>query len=198
MTTKEVAETLGCTVKTVLNNVEKFLPNKVVENGKPVTFTEAEVTVLLEGMKNNTNNQHGLVSGLQGVSTKLTPALKIQQAMLLMQEGYEEEIARLKSENKQQQLSHQAEKQQLLEEVKTVKGDALLMAGWSEQRSVNAYSIVHHLNWGLSKKQVVGKQLAAIARQFNHNVGKVTDRDWGEVNAYGPDTWALWEIKFKK
>ena len=28
--------------------------------------------------------------------------------------------------------------------------------------------------------------------------GKVTDRDWGEVNAYGPDTWALWESKFKK
>ena len=91
-TTKQVAETLGCTVKTVLNNVEKFLPNKVVENGKPVTFTEAEVTVLLEGMKNNKNNQHDLERSLQGISTKLTPALKIKQAMLLMQEGYEEEI----------------------------------------------------------------------------------------------------------
>ena len=86
MTTKQVAETLGCTVKTVLNNVEKFLPNKVVENGKPVTFTEAEVTVLLEGMKNNKNNQHDLERSLQGISTKLTPALKIKQAMLLMQE----------------------------------------------------------------------------------------------------------------
>lgn len=112
MTTKQVAETLGCTVKTVLNNVEKFLPNKVVENGKPVTFTEAEVTVLLEGMKNNKNNQHDLERSLQGISTKLTPALKIKQAMLLMQEGYEEEIARLESENEQLQLDYQSEKEE--------------------------------------------------------------------------------------
>ena len=111
-TTKQVAETLGCTVKTVLNNVEKFLPNKVVENGKPVTFTEAEVTVLLEGMKNNKNNQHDLERSLQGISTKLTPALKIKQAMLLMQEGYEEEIARLESENEQLQLDYQSEKEE--------------------------------------------------------------------------------------
>ena len=112
MTTKQVAEILGCTVKTVLNNVEKFLPNKVVENGKPVTFTEAEVTVLLEGMKNNKNNQHDLERSLQGISTKLTPALKIKQAMLLMQEGYEEEIARLESENEQLQLDYQSEKEE--------------------------------------------------------------------------------------
>lgn len=110
MTTKEVAETLGCTVKTVLNNAEKFLPNKVIENGKQVTFTEAEVTVLLEGMRTNKNNQHNLERSLQGISTKLTPALKIKQAMLLMQEGYEEEIARLESENNQLQLEYKAEK----------------------------------------------------------------------------------------
>ena len=110
MTTKEVAETLGCTVKTILNNVEKFLPNKVIENGKPVTFTEAEVTVLLEGMRTNKNNQHNLERSLQGISTKLTPALKIKQAMLLMQEGYEEEIARLESENNQLQLEYNEEK----------------------------------------------------------------------------------------
>lgn len=35
MTTKEVAESLGCTVKTVMNNAVKCLPNKVFENGKP-------------------------------------------------------------------------------------------------------------------------------------------------------------------
>ena len=202
MTTKEVAETLGTTPNVITENGKKLFPNKEVQRGKAVDWTDEEVTVLIDHMQNNPSNNAGnqLISSTykSSLATKLTPALKIQQAMLLMQEGYEEEIARLKSENKQQQLSHQAEKQQLLEEVKTVKGDALLMAGWSEQRSVNAYSIVHHLNWGLSKKQVVGKQLAAIARQFNHNVGKVTDRDWGEVNAYGPDTWALWESKFKK
>ena len=191
MTTKEVAETLGTTPNVITENGKKLFPNKEVQRGKSVDWTDEEVTVLIDHMQKNPSNNAGnqLISSTyrSGLSTNLTPALKIQQAMLLMQEGYEEEIARI-----------QAEKQQLLEEVKTVKGDALLMAGWSEQRSVNAYSIVHHLNWNLPKKQVVGKQLAAIARQFNHNVGKVTDRDWGEVNAYGPDTWALWESKFKK
>jgi hypothetical protein len=46
------------------------------------------------------------------LSTKLTPALKIKQAMLLMQEGYEEEIARLGSENRQLLLDYQAEKEE--------------------------------------------------------------------------------------
>lgn len=189
MTTKEVAKVLGTTPNVVTENGKKLFPNKEVQHGKAVEWTDEEVTVIIDHMQKNPSNNagNGLISSTykSNLSTKLTPALKIQQAMLLMQEGYEEEIARI-----------EAEKQQLLEENKTIKEDALLIAGWSEQRSVNAYSIVHHLNWNLSKKQVVGKQLAAIARQFNHNVGKVTDRDWGEVNAYGPDTWALWESRF--
>lgn len=102
-----------------------------------------------------------------------------------MKEGYDEEIARLESENKL-----------LLEQNEQIKKDALIIAGWAEQRSVLAYSIAHKLNWNLSKRKLVGKQLAAIARQFNHNVGKVTDRDFGEVNAYGADTWALWEKRY--
>ena len=184
MTTKEVAQVLGTTPNVVTENGKKLFPNKEVQRGKAVDWTEEEVTVLIDHMQKNPSNNAGteLISSTYKpkLSTKLTPALKIQQAMMLMQEGYEEEIARIEAE------------------IKTVKGDALLIAGWSEQRSVNAYSIVHHLNWSLSKKKEVGKQLAAIARQFDHNVGKVTDRDWGEVNAYGPDTWALWESKFSK
>lgn len=55
MTTKEVAESLGCTVKTVMNNAVKCLPNKVFENGKPTEWTEADVTVLLDYMKEHSN-----------------------------------------------------------------------------------------------------------------------------------------------
>lgn len=55
MTTKEVAESLGCTVKTVMNNAVKCLPNKVFENGKPTEWNEAEVTVLLDYMKEHSN-----------------------------------------------------------------------------------------------------------------------------------------------
>lgn len=74
MTTKEVAESLSCTVKTVLENAKKCLPNKVFENGKPTEWTEAEVTVLLEHMKENNENQHNLSSSLTAVSTTMTPA----------------------------------------------------------------------------------------------------------------------------
>lgn len=191
MTTKEVAQVLGTTPNVVTENGKKLFPNKEVQRGKAVDWTEEEVTVLIDHMRKNPSNNASseLISSTykSRLSTKLTPALKIQQAMLLMKEGYEEEIARLESE-----------KHLLLEQNESIKRDALVIAGWAEQRSVLAYSIAHHLNWNLSKRKEVGKQLSVIARQFNHNVGKVTDRDFGEVNAYGADTWALWESRFKR
>ena len=78
MTTKEVAESLSCTAKTVLENAKKCLPNKVFENGKPTEWNEAEVTVLLDYMKEHSNVGAGidLVNDLQAVSTSMTPALK--------------------------------------------------------------------------------------------------------------------------
>jgi hypothetical protein len=100
MTTKEVAESLGCTVKTVMNNAAKCLPDKVFENGKPTEWNEAEVTVLLDFMKehNAIGAGVGLVNDLQGVSTTMTPALKLKKAMELAEEAYQEELARLKAE----------------------------------------------------------------------------------------------------
>ena len=98
MTTKEVAESLGCAVNTVRENAKKCLPNKVFENGKPTEWTEAEVTVLLEHMKENNENQHNLSSSLTAVSTSMTPALKLKKAMELAEEAYQEELARLKAE----------------------------------------------------------------------------------------------------
>ena len=100
MTTKEVAESLGCTVKTVLENAKKCLPNKVFENGKPTEWTEAEITVLLDYMKENNAVGAGvsLVNDLQGISTTMTPALKLKKAMELAEEAYQEELARIKAE----------------------------------------------------------------------------------------------------
>lgn len=98
MTTKEVAESLGCAVNTVRENAKKCLPNKVFENGKPTEWTEAEVTVLLEHMKENNENQHNLSSSLIAVSTTMTPALKLKKAMELAEEAYQEELARIKAE----------------------------------------------------------------------------------------------------
>ena len=116
MTTKEVAETLGTTPNVITENGKKLFPNKEVQRGKAVDWTDEEVTVLIDHMQKNPSNNAGnqLISSTykSELSTKLTPALKIKQAMLLMQEGYEEEIARLESENKQLQLEYQNEKQE--------------------------------------------------------------------------------------
>ena len=104
MTTKEVAETSGTTPKTVTENGKKLFPNKEVQRGKTVDWTDEEVTVLIDYMQkhpsNNAGNELILSTYKSNLSTKLTPALKIKQAMLLMQEGYEEEIARLEVEKK--------------------------------------------------------------------------------------------------
>ena len=66
-------------------------------------YTKEEVTVLLEFMKSNNNRTAlDLSDRLIGLTTDLTPALKIKKAMELMQEGYKEELAILKTENNKQ------------------------------------------------------------------------------------------------
>ena len=98
MTTKEVAESLGCTVKTVLENAKKCLPNKVFENGKTTEWNEAEITILIEQMKSSRPNQNSFTAAVKAVSTTMTPALKLKKAMELAEEAYQEELARIKAE----------------------------------------------------------------------------------------------------
>lgn len=103
MTTKEVANTLGTTPNVITENGKKLFPNKEVQNGKATEWTDEEVTILIDYMQKHPSNNAGkAISSTyrSSLSTKLTPALKIKQAMLLMQEGYEEEIARLEAEKK--------------------------------------------------------------------------------------------------
>ena len=200
MTTKEVAEICGVTDRTVSGNAKKA--GVVLENGKSHDWTEDEVKrlqlVLMANAQNNNVNASEQVKDASKTVFELGTLANValtsgnieaaeQFSKLLIQATTE--TARAKELEAQNQL--------LLEQNEQVKKDALAIAGWAEQRSVLAYSIAHHLNWNLSKRKLVGKQLAAIARQFNHQVGKVTDRDFGEVNAYGADTWALWESRFK-
>lgn len=107
MRTREVAEVLGTTPNVITENGKKLFPDKEIQPGKAVDWTEEEVTILIDHMQKNPSNNAGkeLISSTyrSGLTTKLTPALKIQQAMLLMKEGYDEEIARLESENKELQ-----------------------------------------------------------------------------------------------
>lgn len=105
VTTKELAEQLHTTKDVVLANAKKCLPNKRIEQGKPTLWNKAEVTVILDYMKTHASNNRSVEfnSTVENYSTELTPALKIKKAFDLMQEGYEEELARLRDENNRKQ-----------------------------------------------------------------------------------------------
>lgn len=120
MTTKEFAEQLNTSPKVILENARKCLPNKVIENGKPTFWNEAEITVLLDFIKSN-NNRTDLTftTVVKDTNTELTPALKIRKAMLLMQEGYEEELAllRMKTANQRKIIDEQRPKVEFYDDV---------------------------------------------------------------------------------
>lgn len=123
MTTKELAVQLGTDKKVIIENARKFLPNKTFEHGKQTFWNKAEVTVLIEEMKNNNSNQFrnkGSVTGAVTVaSTELSPALKLKRALDLVQEAYEEEleILRQKNEAQQNQLLEQKPKVEFYDDV---------------------------------------------------------------------------------
>ena len=105
VTTKELAERLHTTKDVILANAKKCLPNKKVEHGKPTLFSNKEITVILDYMKLHTSNNRSVEfnSTVETSITELTPALKIKKAMLLMQEGYEEELSILRAKNAEKQ-----------------------------------------------------------------------------------------------
>lgn len=103
MTTKEVADYLKTSSKVLLENARKCLPNKVIENGKTTYWSKAEITVLLDYVKENSHRTDTAFTNLVKVTeTTLTPALKIKKAFDLMQEGYEEELAILRNKLEEQ------------------------------------------------------------------------------------------------
>jgi phage antirepressor YoqD-like protein len=114
MTTKEVADALGVDKKTVLNHAERYLPNKVIEHGKMALWTEAEVTVILEGVKAAQSGGPGNAGGavktsLHSTRTSLTPILKAVRLTESIMESYkellvlkDEELVRMREENAQQ------------------------------------------------------------------------------------------------
>lgn len=117
LTTRQVAEQLGTSPKVILENARKCLSGKIIQNGKPTYWTPEEVTIIIERMKQSKPNQNGFTASVKGVSTELTPALKIKKALELMQEGYEEEMERLRTVNQtlvQENMKLEDEKAALL------------------------------------------------------------------------------------
>lgn len=125
-TTRQLAEQLGTSPKVVLENAKKCLPNKKIENGKPTYWTQWEVTVVLDWMKNHDGNHSSdlYFQSKGALTTELTPALKIKKAMELMREGYEEELAILREKNEAQRakLEEQAPKVEVFDRIADSSG----------------------------------------------------------------------------
>ena len=83
ITTKELAKQLNTSPKVILENAKKCLPNKKIENGKATFWNKAEVTVLIDCLKNNSSNHASdlYFESKGAISTELTPSLKIKKAM---------------------------------------------------------------------------------------------------------------------
>lgn len=171
LSTNQVAKQLGTTHDVVLENARKCLPNKIIKNGTPTVWTEAEITVVFDYMKHHTSNNRSksLTDSLDKTSTSLTPALKIKKAMALMQEGYEEELERIKQEKKILQIENKELQIQLDED-----------KDW--------YSIkrMEKLNPGKKFSYILLKKESVI---MNKNVKKVFDANYGIVNAYHISVW---------
>jgi phage antirepressor YoqD-like protein len=145
MTTKEVADFLKTSSKVVLENAKKCMPDKVIENGKTTYWNKAEVTVLLDCLKNNPQtNSSDLYLKSKGYETDLTPALKLKKAMELAQEAYEEELERLKllNEQQEQKLIEQAPKIDFYDSV----------TGSTD--TINMSEVAKVLNCGLGRNQL--------------------------------------------
>lgn len=170
MTTKEIADSLGTKPNVITENAKKCLPNKKIENGKPTYWTKEEVTILIDFMQNNNNRTDlDLSNRMIGISTDLTPALMIKQAMELAQKGYELELKRI-----------EAEKNRILKQ-----RDNLLIE-LDEAKDWFSIKRMQKLNPNVVFKYSVLKK---ESKKLGYDVKKVFDANYGEVNAYHKDVY---------
>jgi transcriptional antiterminator len=101
MTVKEVAEQLRCTPEAVKNHIRELFP-RLMENGKPTYLNEAQVTIILEKMRQPVSS--GTVANLQsqivGIEAPQSRALRIDLLHRQIEAEMETEIAELKTEVK--------------------------------------------------------------------------------------------------
>jgi hypothetical protein len=86
MTTRELADALGCPVKTILNNANRAIPNKVIENGKPTLWNESEVTVIRKSLEKHHNKSLESTFKVENSATELENDLIIARAMAILNE----------------------------------------------------------------------------------------------------------------
>lgn len=126
---KEASEQIGVSYDVLKNATKRCYP-AAIKNGKRTELTPGMLTVIIEDIKNNKTSMERqsfeVTSKVSKVTTSLTPALKIKQAMEMMQEAYEEELANLRAQNTQ------------LEEFKTETELKLMTGDLVETPSENA------------------------------------------------------------
>lgn len=170
MTTKEIADCFGTKPNVITENAKKCLPDKKIENGKTTYWTKEEVTILIDFMQNNNNRKDlNLSNRMIGISTDLTPALMIKQAMELAQKGYELELKRI-----------EAEKNRILKQ-----RDNLLIE-LDEAKDWFSIKRMQKLNPNVVFKYSVLKK---ESKKLGYDVKKVFDANYGEVNAYHKDVY---------
>ena len=165
MTVAEVAKAMGVSKDTVKNCIRRLFPQKM-QHGKKTLLNEAEVTLLLEEIKNNksvmSHSTDEVTSSVANATTELTPALMIKQAMELAEKGYQLELARVKAEKEALQIR--------LDESKE----------WYSIKRMQKLNPDEDFSYSLLKKESV---------KLGYSIKKVFDANYGEVNSYHRDVW---------
>ena len=165
MSTKAVAQSLGVSVDTITNCVNRIFPQKM-QKGKATLFNEAEVTLILEELKKNRMVTDRLTSEVSSevanAETSLTPALMIKQAMELAEKGYQLELARIKAEKENLQIQ--------LDESKE----------WYSIKRMQKLNPDEDFSYTLLKKE---------SRKLDIPIKKIFDANYGEINAYHREVW---------
>jgi len=169
MSTKQLSEQLNTSPKVILENAKKCIPNKIIEKGKPAYWSKAEIALILEQLKNSNPNQNAFTGAVKAVSTELTPALKIKRAMLLMQEGYEEELA---------VISRRAEI------AETKNGELLVKLDESQQ-----YITIKRMETLNKGKRFDWRALKSESKKLNLPPKDAYDQNYGSVKAYHANVW---------
>lgn len=199
MTTKEVAAVLGITPKAVREVAKRCIPMKVFENGKQTYWTEAEVTVLIESMKNNSYTvAQTKESNLYRCRTGLTTVFKTEKAMDdffdaiedLPQEQYEGALdtmtmmmTRMTNQLKREHEELKKVNARLLEEQSRTSN---LLIELNESKEWYSVKRMESLNPG---KTFNWRDLKRVSNDMGCEIKEVFDQNYGTVNAYHVSVW---------
>lgn len=170
MTTKEVAKALGITPRAVTGAAKKYLPNKKIENGKKTYWTEAEVTVLLEQMKENLpDNPRKTSNNLILGSTALSTQFVVQEKLKVAQQAFADIFSILQGENE------------------TLKErNANLEIALDESLEFASVKLMEKLN---PTRKFDWRVLKRFSTENGIEIKKATDQNYGEVNSYHKTVW---------